>query len=154
MNKLAFAVLLFCSSTVAGAQQLSEQIAAFIKAEDPNALEYWYEQSPDCPWTDREAKNVIEGVIKRSRIKTAEGLGGPNRFNLDVKIRCMIISTGASGYVVDRRVMFGASPYLFANNYGAIAVGARSDKQYFLGLLKEDIEIAVTEFVEVNFLSQ
>jgi len=99
---------------------------------------------------------LIEGVIKRSRIKTAKGLGGPNGFYLNVILSCMTLGSGSqeTGYTVHRQIMYGDYPLLYEKDYGGNSLGALTDKQYFLNLLKGGIENAVTDFVEVNFLSE
>jgi hypothetical protein len=69
-----------------------------LKVTDPNELEYLYAQrGSDCPFTPQEAKNVIEGVIKRSRIRTAEGIGGNNDLYLNIEAICLATETTSGG---------------------------------------------------------
>ncbi len=70
MKKLTTFILtiLLSSLPVIANAQLFDSLKKFITAEDPETLHYWYAHGSDCPWTEAEAKNVIEGVIKRCRI--------------------------------------------------------------------------------------
>ena len=154
MNRLTLAALLLCLSGAANTQ-IPNSLRAFIKADDPNTLEYYYADNTDCPWTEQEAQSVIEGVIKRSRINTAHGLGGPNNFYLSVVSSCL--ATGSSsmdtGYSVYHEIMFGDFPFLHQKRYGNILSGAMNNNQFYLNALKMYVENAITDFVEVNFLS-
>jgi hypothetical protein len=97
---------------------------------------------------------VIEGVIKRSRIKTELGVGGPNSLYLNVYVFCTKMTTDRDlGYAVDIDITYGDTPVLFDKLYGSLLVGNMDDKQYFLNYLQKYTEEAVTDFVEVNFLS-
>ena len=147
-------ILLSFIPTIANAQ-LGDLFRAFITADDPETLHYWYRHYSDCPWTEAEAENVIEGVIKRSRIKTAHDLGGPNKVYLNTTARCL--GTSAGGHAVNFDVKFGdydsaTGSLLFEYSYGGLLT--TPSKQFGLDSLKIYIENAVTDFVEVNFLSE
>ena len=58
-----------------------------------------------------------------------------------------------TGYAVNLDVMYGSNPFLFEHYYGGIYSGSLDDKAYFLENLKSVVESAITDFVEVNFLS-
>ena len=134
--------------------QVSDSLKAFITADDPNTLEYWYTHDSECPWAEEEAKSVIEGVIKRSRIKTEHGTGGPNNVYLNNIARCLEANVG--GHVAFFNIMFGdygaRGSLLFEKPYGGILT--MPSKQFGLESLKSLVEGAVTDFVEVNFLSE
>ena len=157
MNKLTTFILtiLLSSLPVIANAQVNGYLKAFITAEDPETLEYWYDHTADCTWTEVEAKNVIEGVIKRSRIKTEHGAGGPNRVFLNITARCLEITT--RGHTAYLDVRFGEynsvrGSLLYEKSYGNLLT--TPSKQFGLNELKTYIENAVTDFVEVNFLSE
>ena len=153
MNKLILTILLSCLPAIANAQ-LSDSLKAFITADDPETLEYWYTHNNECPWTEAEAENVIEGVIKRSRIKTEHGTGGPNKVYLNNVASCL--ETNSGGHAVFLNIKFGEygarGSLLYEKSYGGILT--MPSKQFGLDSLKIFIEDAVTDFVEVNFLSE
>ena len=156
MNKLTTFILtiLLSSLPVIANAQIFDGLKKFITAEDPETLHYWYNHGSDCPWTEAEAKNVIEGVIKRSRIKTEHGTGGPNKVYLNTTAGCLASSRG---YAANFDVMFGdydlaTGALLYEYEYGGLLT--TPSKQFGLDSLKTFIENAVTDFVEVNFLSE
>jgi len=152
MNKLTTFILtiLLSSLPVIANAQVSFKVKTFITATDPETLHYWYTHGSECPWTEAEAENVIEGVIKRSRIKTEHNLGGPNKFYLNTTALCL--GTSAGGHAVNFDVKFATGSLLFEHSYGSVLM--TSSKQFGLNQLKTYIENAVTDFVEVNFLSE
>jgi len=157
MKKLTTFILtiLLSSLPVIANAQVNGYLKAFITAEDPETLQYWYSHSPDCPWTEAEAENVIEGVINRSRIKTEHGTGGPNRVYLNSIASCLGVNT--MGHTAFLDVRFGEynsvkGSLLYEESYGGLLT--TPSKQYGLNQLKTFIENAVTDFVEVNFLSE
>lgn len=151
MKRLFFAILLVCFSSTLNAQ-VNEGLAIFIKADDPNTLEYFYVHDDTCPWSAEAAENVIEGVIKRSRINTREGLGGPNNFHLNVGVTC--IENEGLGHAANLRIHYADLPVFHFWAYGSLIMFGADSKQYALDRLKNYIELAVTDFVEVNFLSE
>ena len=157
MKKLLTAITLLCFSVGADAQ-LTDRFKAFLKVTDPNELQYLYtHQSPDCPFTSQEAANVIEGVIKRSRIRTALGIGRNNAIYLNIESSCIEDNTTSGrvlGYSVFFDINFGDGVMLYAKPYGnLLGGGVSSSRQFFLNSLQDYVENAVTDFVEVNFLS-
>ena len=151
MKKLLTTIILLCFSVIANAQ-LSDSFVNFLKVNDPNLLEYYYSHSDECPWTEPEAKQIIEGVIKRSRIRTAHGLGFGNDLYLNIDANCLRLTNG-SGYAVVFNVVDGSFPMLYENPYGGLLASGSNAKSYSLNTFKTMIENAVTDFVEVNFLS-
>lgn len=151
MNKLLTTIILLCFSVGANAQQLPPRYKAFLKVTDPNELPYWYSHDDKCPWTEPEAKQIIEGVIKRSRIRTRHDIGGVNDIYLDNKVFCLDLDNNR-GYAVHFNIGYGDYPMLYEWAYGGLLTGGTS-KFFFLDSLQTMIENAITDFVEVNFLS-
>jgi len=94
---------------------------------------------------------VIEGVIKRSRIRTGQGLSYTDPY-LDVKTSCL---TAFGGYAIYMQIRFAKGFVLWDSNFGGIMTAPEDDsgKQYLLNNLRDSLEEAITDFVEVNFLS-
>jgi len=150
------AFLLFCFSTIANAQ-ISGNLKAFFKVEDPNTLNYWYSHYDDCPWGEVEAEREIEGVIKRSRLRTEHSVSGSNNLYLNVDVLCLSLESIAGnpiGYSVNFEIMYGDYPMLYEVRYGNLLSVGLDGKQSRLDSLKQFVEKAVTDFVEVNFLSE
>jgi hypothetical protein len=152
MKKLLTTITLLCFSVGANAQ-LIDEFKAFLKVTDPNVLEYYYvHDETECLWAGSEARQIIEGVIKRSRIRTSEGIGGVNEIYLSVYVNCMALSDNF-GYAAYFNVKYGDYPLLYDRPYGGMLVGGINDKSRVLDSLQSMIGDAITDFVEVNFLS-
>lgn len=154
MNKLLTTLALLCFSVGANAQPTNSELA-FLKVDDPNVLEYSYNYTPSCPFTPAEATQIIEGVIIRSRIRTSLGLGGVNDIYLDVSARCLLIGSDTidTGYVINWNISYGDYPLIQNFDYGNLVTGGLDGKPFFLQRLQTYTENAITDFVEVNFLS-
>ena len=151
MNKLLITITLLCFSVGANAQ-LDENFKNFLKVTDPNELPYWYSHQDECPWTEPEAEQIIEGVIKRSRIRTRHSINEVSGIYLNVKTICMDVGDNL-GYATFFQIEYGAYPMLYEKSYGGLLTGGSDSKSYFLDRLQTSIEDAITDFVEVNFLS-
>ena len=109
-------------------------------------------QSDDCPFTQAETKVVIEGVIIRSRVRTAvRDFGYPDLY-IDVGLTCIESQSGAIAIALE--VYFGKYPMLWQGitSYSSVFLGGSSDKQNFLGSIRISIEEAMTDYVQANFL--
>lgn len=157
MRKLLFVTLMFTISLAAFGAELNPRLIDYIKANDPNKLTYFYSQTPDCPWEVSEAESTIEGVIKRSRIQPLDYSDyNPNDLYLNVISRCLEVknvSGTPTGMIHEVVIHFGNYPLLFDKNYGSIFVAGTDGRAYLLNQMKELVEGATTDFVEVNFLS-
>jgi len=151
----AWLVLLTAIFSPAVVAQLDDRFADFIRAEDPEVLGYWYSHDDACPWEKGEVTNLIEGIIKRSRIKPEPALGLTNGFYLNIDLACLEASIRARsiGYMFEASVMYGDYPMLYEREYGALQVFPNDNPEYGFNNLRSYIEDAVTDFIEVNFLS-
>jgi len=152
---LVFSAFSLFSVTQAWAQ-LDPRFVEVITVSDRDNLDYWYSHSEPCPWSEDEAVSLIEGVIKRSRIKPSRSINLLNEVYLDVGVVCVDITVGGGGIVAGRsiyaRVMFGDYPMLYDRDYGSLWVMPSDDSDVALMKIRGAVEQAITDFVEVNFL--
>jgi len=157
MNKLLTTITLLCFSVAFGSQVKAQSDQAilfdFVKQQDPDFLPYFVTQTDDCPSTQAAAEEVIEGVIIRSRVRTAvRDIGYPDLY-INVGLTCIESQSGAIAIALE--VYFGKYPMLLGGgitNYSQILLGSSSDRQNFLGSIRISIEEAMTDYVEANFL--
>ena len=143
MKKLFLAVLMLYFSASSNAD-IPDTLRTFIKADEPESLQYSLVQNSACLWADHEAKDVVEGVIKRSRISPSLGGGGSNKFYLSVVVTCSVLKSVANRDVYAIHFDVG---YINANadvkydrNYGGLVVTVVASKEQLLGDLKEYVE--------------
>jgi hypothetical protein len=96
-----------------------------IKVENPNQLPYFSLIDDDCPLTQTEGKEIIEGVFVRSRIKPVPFIAD-NRIYLSVVLRCMEISGSVVVFNLD--IQYGRyepSPPVIFNHDSYGGIGSR-----------------------------
>jgi hypothetical protein len=79
MKKLLISLALMLFAGNAFAEEYPEWFYQAIKKDNPSELAYYTSINGECSFTKEEAKEIIEGVFVRSRVKP---LGGGNGLRL------------------------------------------------------------------------
>ena len=151
--KLIIKIILLCFAVGVNGQ-VPDALSAFIKVTEPDNFRYFYKQTTECPFTEQEAVNVVEGVVKRSRIRPYKMIL-PTSLHLNLSTVCIwnLVGDRVAGYSVMFNIRYGDYPMLIEPDYGGLRIGSRDDKEFFLNSFTRYVENAITDFVEVNFLS-
>ena len=123
---------------------------ALIRA-NPNELAYFSYIGDDCPLTDQEAKDVIEGVFIRSRIKPLVGYAWlDDDLYLSISLECLLLDNNNPVFSID--VNYGNATIdpsvLYDFDFGSLGIGA---KDFIRDGLKTNVENAITVFIKANF---
>jgi len=122
-----------------------------IKVDNPNQLAYWTVIAGDCPVTEKEMQEIIEGVFVRSRVKPLkEAIYKPGSIYLDVNLTCF--KRSEDRFIYNMQIYFSRQfprpSVKFGDDFGALGSGG---KTYITATLKNKIEGAVTVFIKANF---
>ena len=136
----------------------SADTSEWLKKENPNELRVITLISTTCPSTEKEYRDIAEGVLVRSRIKPLE-MPGMHELALYVHLAC--IDSGNDNLPISLTVHFGKA---IRDEHGTTLKTALSPKyfRYFdqtgsTGVdvieaqLREAVENAVTDYLEANF---
>ena len=132
--------------------ELSEWLHQALKVDNPNQLAYWVEVGKNCPVTQKEVENLVEGVFIRSRIKPLkEGVFDSGVIYLDVGLVCNGVSSNHIDSYVSK-ILFGRivpTPAVwFQGEFGTVG---RGSKDFMVGAVKGSVEAAITEYIKANF---
>ena len=127
----------------------------FLTKDEPDTLFAMTFSGPDCPVASEELDRLVKGVMIRSRIKPAEHWM-PLEVVLAVNLKCLKLES--NNPIFDLSVRFvRLSPTddesllvtsRFFEDYGNLGIG---DRSFISQSIKDSTEIAVTEYLKVNF---
>jgi len=121
-----------------------------IKVESYEKLLFSVSAYDDCPLTEDDISQIVQGVFIRSRLKTEKVEGEGAHLYLSVSLRCTKPLNGLYAYASD--IYFAkweSAPNLIQPNFGTVG---DAKEQTIRNSLKESIENAVTVYIATNFL--
>ena len=138
---LTFLTLLLLISN-AFAQTYEDWFLEALKKENPSELGYYIVSNPGCPFTEKEATKIIEGVFENSRIKPLKDSYTFEKVYLSIVINCGKTSADNFLYFVDygfgRRLPRPA--VIFDNEAPSLWFGI-GKKQTILNIIKQMVKI-------------
>ncbi|MDV3504219.1 hypothetical protein [Marinobacter sp. M-5] len=145
---LCVLALLLITSVAHGGFPPSWYMSAIEKA-DPNILGYVARFEEDaCVITERDLKDAVASVIKRSEVEPRPGRRG--EVHLSVSVRCLNVDPTS---VFSLAIQFGSkdsdSTVLYVKDYGEIF--AATDADTVLQTIKTSVEAAMTDYTLANF---
>jgi len=149
MKRLALFALLLPSIVLA-------EGLTWLEKDNPNELYFLAAVASDCSMTDERLQSLVKGVLVRSRIKPASSWN-PNETTLEIILNCMKIDGGDPVFnlVIRFKKIIEQNDdgeYVFLitdRHYGAFGMG---DSGAISQAVKEGVEIAITDYIEVNFV--
>lgn len=128
---------------------------AWMKQKDPNSLGLFVAVDEECPFSEEEVTNVLEGEYLRARIKPTQSLV----LNITVSVTCVLIEDDESvmGYAVSKQVRFGTrltngSLVLYEMpDYGSLDIGGTDSKRFLMNSISDAVSSAITDYLKVNF---
>jgi hypothetical protein len=121
-----------------------------IKVHAHEKLMFSVSAYDDCPLTENEISQIVQGVLIRSRLKSEKVEGKGAQLYLSVSLRCT--KPQNSLYVFSSDIYFAkwkSAPILIQPNFGRVG---DAKKQTIRNSLKESIEGAVTVYIATNFM--
>jgi hypothetical protein len=152
MHRLATILpLLLAAAAPVHAEELPDWYAKAIKKDDPNELAYSLGIQDDCPFTNAKAKEIVEGVFVRSRVKPTEDWRVDHIY-LSVTVQCIRDPERFDFFAYQIDVMFGAirsnEAVLFDKPFGNYGYTSSSEIQR---TLKNGVEKAINAYLKANF---
>jgi len=149
MKYLLLTALLLISQSASSAELL-EWYKSAIKSPTPDELSYYIGLNPDCPVTEQEVSEHVEGVLIRSRIKPMEYAFEYNRLYLNITVDCLKLESNNPIYIVEAAFgKFNPKPaIIFDKSYGTYGIGP---KKNIINAYKRVTEDAVTDYIKSNF---
>ena len=157
-------IIVFCSLLTISFGAMSEP-QNWMKKEDPNSMGLFAYANGDCPFKIPDLKKQAEGEYLRARIKPTEDI---SKLSISILASCLEISQGTGlnkerrGYAMTYSIDFTipmALPvpayvsYRDSIVYGGIVVSGSNKgeaKTYFLTSIREDLSIALTDYLKAN----
>jgi hypothetical protein len=134
------------------AQNHEDWFLEALKKENPNELGYYIVSNPGCPFTEKEATKIIEGVFENSRIKPLKDSYTFEKVYLSIVINCGKTSADNFLYFVDygfgRRLPRPA--VIFDNEAPSLWFGI-GKKQTILNIIKQSAEEVLVPYMKANF---
>ena len=147
---LTFLTLLLLISH-AFAQSYEDWFLEALKKENPNELGYHMVSSPSCPFSEKEATKILEGVFKKSGITPLKDEYTLEKLYLSIAINCGKTSPESFLYFVDygfgRRLPRPA--VIFDNEAPALWYGI-GKKQTILKIIETSAEEILVPFLKAN----
>ena len=141
--------MLFSHQAAHGADD-PEWFKTAFKKDNPNELAYYAGSDDDCPIDDERVRDIVEGVLVRSRIKPLGGTEWTSApLYLSVMLNCMKLE--GNNPIFTMRIAFGKLipiPILYDHSFGYF--GTRP-KDFIESRLKDRVENAITAYIKVNF---
>ena len=125
----------------------------WMKKENPNELGSVHRVSPLCGISENEIRELINGVLVRSRIKPGYDVSGLHLF---VDLQCGEKDIGTSyAWAVDvefaSRLVGRDSSIDFRYGYFGNSTFGVGDKQDVIAIAKRNIERTITDYLKANF---
>lgn len=145
---LCVCLLLLVSSVAYGGFPPSWYLNALEKA-DPKILGYVARFEEDaCLITERELKDAVAGVIKRSEVEPTPGHRG--KVHLNVSVKCLDVDQTS---VFSLAIQFGRKDsdvvVFYVKDYGEIFAAREADA--VLQNIKTAVDAAMTDYTLANF---
>ena len=143
--RVAIVVLgvLLCSAATADPQP-------WMKKENPETLSAVVAVGIECPFTETEAKEVVHGVLIRSRLRPRDW--STETLFIGVAVDCLE-TTNSGLFIYDADVSFFRWEFSrmleeVTGDYSNFGIGRRAD---ILGSIRESVEGLVTDYLQANF---
>lgn len=151
-NLLIAVTLLLLSSQVQPAEPPS-WLYPTLKVDNPNELAVYVLADSKCPITTDELKEIVSGVLIRSRGKPLLGDEWLERsLFLEATVNCMKLDTPESSQIFNIGVQFGnysvTPPVQYPTGYKYVGIGS---KDYIVSTYKSKVEAAMTDYIAANF---
>ena len=149
---LIFTLLLFISPLLQAAEDYPDEFLKAIKVKNPDQLDVYYYAATECPLTKHELKELVSGVLIRSRVKPLLGVEWVfDSLYLNVALSC-IERKSTNQWIYKFDIYFGRwdvePPISYQSDYDSFGIGP---KQFIKDHVKENVENAMTAFIKANF---
>ena len=149
---VAFLAMSGQSTTVAAAE-LPKWYLDALKVDNPNQLAIYAEADGDCPITKNEMKEIISGVLIRSRVKPLTGdEWSIHSLYFEVILNCFKKKPNEQLQIYALNAHFGNfslnPPVWYQWPYRSFG---RDEKEGLKSVIKSRAEEAITDFIKANF---
>ena len=142
---LALGILL-CSAAIAEPQP-------WMKKENPDTLHFNAFAEPDCPFSNAELTDLVNGVLVRSRLRPGDYFDSEEVFGFSVVVGCLEKEPGSQFFIYNIDISF--IRYLLGRNfteiwpiYGGFGQGIPDSIK---GQVKASVESLITDYLQANF---
>jgi hypothetical protein len=129
----------------------------WMKQGEPNSLGLWLFVGDQCPATEEEVRERVDGEFLRARVKSDRSL---DSLHLSVQVSCLsdTLQNGRQiGYTVSVEIRFGNTfgndlmLYHFPDYSTILALGTGDvSEQFFLTAIRDKAAAALTDYLKAN----